>query len=779
MDPELLAKIERAKASGKLSPEQIAKLDSYVQSQQPAAEPEALPDPSGWPDTPTLAKPIDQPGGILPEIGRKIVSPLMTAAEKYTGAASAEIAPSLAEAADPEYAARAAAREKENPLSAMLGSGTGYLTGLLPRLLGMGAGGLVRSIPGMARTGSIIEKGGEAAKLAAAPAESALRRTLTGIPVGAASGVADVAAEKAVEAIAGKEQDPQAVIDELLGAGTWGAILGPAFEAGGAAAGKAYHALRTNPRVMPWLRTLEEGGGGTTALGSMSGLRPPRLAPILERRAQQAQAAGRDVPDVRSYVAGEAAPHIQRAYAKAGPMLEAKQVAQKQAYYATPEANVATGTDELLDSVMESYFRHGDKAFSRDPETAQLFKEIGRLSELQLVPRGARPSAGRFYRLSGEKEARAVIGDAEVNRAMDKVGATSTQYPGAQLPPASGGTATVPGIMPARATAGGPARSGTAFAPTELEATLPGTRMYSEGHPTKMFTETPGPPPTKGFTEHPAKATIHPPSPPPSQPVPSQYAIDKGLGTAGGFEYVLVPSKVTASELDDIIHRIDHLAKGEGKMINHAEFQRAARKVRDRFGSNAAAPAPEQPIILDDGTEVRGGWSALHHRQAEELSRYEGALKGVGLGRQQARSKDIPQRLDVEGVLQQVGDPSRAGKDKMLRELVEQFPEAKEMLRRVRIMNAWQRAQGGGPSVSGGFNPRSGMPYANIGGGADFLRFHFDPIMRGAFLRGTAERAGQVAASGAPAGTARVMGSDTGQPVTLEDLERLFGVSEE
>lgn len=335
----------------------------------------------------------------------------MTAVEQGVGTATFGLGPKLAGAIDPEYTQRAEQRAEQYPTAAAVGSLGGYMMpGTGPARVAGATGAAVRSLPMMAaRMGPTALKAGR-------PTASVASRALTSGAVGAASGAAATAAEQGAELATGSAESPEKMIEEMVASSLMGAAMGPVAETVSGLGGRMYHGLREKPKYMPWIRKLEEGGGGIGTLG----LRPPTG---YREATARAVAGGRTSGSDQA--AEDAAKMIHSALGDRSSAIASRQSAANARYYNSPEGKAGADSLELLDEVMQTYGKQAGTAFSQDSATAQMLKDIHRLSEVKVVPRGApRPEGSGAYKLSGgREEAKRLLGDNAVEGALARTGA--------------------------------------------------------------------------------------------------------------------------------------------------------------------------------------------------------------------------------------------------------------------------------------------------------------------------------------------------------------------
>ena len=576
-----------------------------------------------------------------PSVLGDVLGGAMTAIEKGVDTATFGLGSKLAEAVDPGYAGRAQQREEQFPKTAVGGAIGGYMMpGTGPARLGNVVGAGVRAIPGLAARMS------PAALRASRPAASFGSRALTSVPVGAATGAATTAAEHAADVATGGEGEMDQMVDEVVTSALMGAAMGPTAEGLATAGGAMYHGLREVPKFMPWIRHVEAGGGGP----AITHLRPPAgFRDVMSRAVQGRRTSAAE------QAAEEAAPFVRKALGRREARVAQKHAAENQRYYDTPEGKAGASMDELVDEVMQSYAARKGAPFEPESATAQMMRDINKMVEIRVVPRGGpRPEGTSIYKLQGgSKEAKRLMGEESVELAL----ASSTR------------------ALPAVAGQSGP---GT-----------PGSRPE--------------------------------------------------------FDFYLTPKRVDAKTLDIITSDLQSMI--EKKFPDAQKFQRAAFKVRDKMAGNEAAPAPKDPIMLDDGTEIRAGWSALKRRQFEEQGQLESLKSSAGLRGNQAIKELREQTKRIAKALMSHGDQGTGMQADDIRMLLARNPAGAEAYRRFLGAKGFERIkQSTGLSVSGGLNPGTGTPYSFVRGAGDLFRMRMDPVAQQA-MQLTPEAGGRAAAA--------------------------------
>ena len=726
MDPDKIqGKIDQIRSAlasegaSNLTDAERSRLEGYAKKLE-AALPSSgmMPDPSKMDMPPPI---LDQPGGILPELGRKLISPAMSMAEHYVDKATFGLGTNLAEAIDPEYAARAESRSEQNPAAAVTGDVAGYMLGPGPKLLAHGAGAAVRSIPGVGGLGTAAER------LAGAKGRRLLGTVAREGTVGAVEGAAVPLVEHTVDP--GQEGD---LANEMLSGALWGGGLGAGLGVAGLAAGKLHGALRDpakNPDVAKSLRQLEAGGGGTTA-PSRTGVRAPEGYEELAQKSVEDTGLGGPLSGMPADEALEPAAQLtQQQLARRHAQTEARHVEEARPYYESTEGRVGVELNETLDELTKAYARRKGLPFDADSATERLLGHIDKLTELRIVPKGAPAPAGRSYRVELEDYKR-LFPPEEVERALT----AASSVPGSALA-RRGSDAMSPAPQP-----------GTGLARRDQLARGP-EEVFAEARDIPGASSAPGPGGMPGGA--------------PTMP------------DSGAVDTYLVPKKMSAQDFDTMERSLQFMKEGKVEP-DAAKFQRTLLRDRDQFPSNAAAPAPTEPIRFPDGSESQSGWTAMKDRHTRELSEFEAMGFSTGL-----RSGETPdtraseQMLRIQQAIQGMAEGGgRAGRDKFIARLVKDNPEARDAIRKFLAAKAFERLQRSGATPRGIIGP-SGMPQMYLGGGLNTLRFNLDPMMRQVALRGTGERGGHAAQ--VMDDFARWMDpTSSGYPLTKEDLMSLF-----
>ena len=759
MDPDKIqgkiGQIRSALASegaSNLTDAERSRLEGYAKKLE-AALPSSgmMPDPSKMDMPPPI---VDQPGGILPELGRKLISPAMSMAEHYVDKATFGLGTNLAEAIDPTYAARAESRTEQNPAAAGTGDVAGYMLGPGPKLLAHGAGAAVRSIPGVGGLGTAAER------LAGAKGRGLLGTVAREGAVGAVEGAAVPLVEHTVDP--GQEGD---LANEMLSGALWGGGIGAGLGAVGAMAAGRYHALRDpakNPDIAKPLRQLEAGGGGTTT-PSRTGVRPPEGYEELAQKSVEDTGLGGPISGMPADEALEpAAQATQQQLARRHAQTEARHVEEATPYYESTEGRVGVALHETLDELTRAYARRKGLPFDADSATERLLGHIDKLTELRIVPKGAPAPAGRSYRVELEDYKR-LFPPEEVERALT----AASSVPGSALarrgssatsPAPQLGTGQARGDQPQLGT--GQARGDQlARGPEEVFAEardIPGAS--SAPGPEEVFAEARDIP---GASRAPASGSGGRPGGAPRMP------------DSGAVDVYLVPKKMSAQDFDTMERSLQFMKQGKLEP-DAAKFQRTLLRDRDQFPSNAAAPAPAEPIRFPDGSESQSGWTAMKDRHTRELSEFEAMGFSTGLrAGETPNTRAAEQMLRIQQAIHGMAEGGgRAGRDKFIARLVKDNPEAREAIRKFLASKAFERLQHPGATPRGLIGS-SKTPQIYLGGGLNPLRFNLDPMMRQVALRSTGERGGHAAQ--VMDDFARWMDpGSSGYPLTKEDLMSLF-----
>lgn len=620
---------------------------------------------------------------------REIAEPIETFADHYMKSFTAGAVPHMTEAPigkEQQAAVDRQARHAANPGAAMTGTVLGYMSpvgaaGLISNAMGAG----IRRLPGMAARMS------PTALQAGRPMAGLAQRMATSVPVGAASDAAVTAAEKGVAAAAG--EDTGDWTEDLTRAVVAGAIGGPVGELVSSAGQAAFHGLRETDKFMPYMKQLEEGGGGPrVAAANVPGLGKPEGFDEVMRRAR---AAGSTSATERA--AEEAAPHVGRAIGEADAAVKARQEAFNESYYTSAEGRTGQPTDEILDALVSSMTKRGESIFRNEGELGKLRNFIENATEVVAVPRGGvKPSGSTVHKLpGGARQARQLLGENAVQDALAR-----SSGPGTAL-----------------------ARQGTALGSPRIEQET-WARVNDPVSGAPMGGPTGGPMGAPG-----------------------------GGGASPEFDFYVVPKKVDARTLDTITDDLKTLV-GEG-FPDAAQFQRAAFKVRDKFPGNDIAPNPAEPEVLADGTKISSGWSYAKRKMTRELGELETTKKASGL-RADESVVDVPRPASQEGEqvlseqvrriakgLQSYGNDGTSSSVRYVQRLLKENPAGADAFRRFLATKAYSKVRDAvGFRSSAGVNTATGNPYffTQLG---DVMKMRMDPVARQA-MKVTPELGGRL-----------------------------------
>ena len=388
-DPELVEKLKLRMRDPNLSPEHREKISAWLTK--------------AGVETEELQPRLDEPGGVGPELMRKVVGPAQSAAENMIDVMTLGVGRAI----DPTRSAQLQSMQQRDPAASALGIGAGMFSPQgAPTLLGRGASAAVRALPGAAPAV------GAAAKLAARPTSSGLLRGMATTAL--ESGVAGGAHEAGVQAVKGIEGTSEGIApatESVLKAAGLSALLGGGMEAVGRGAGSLYHSLRELPRNMPWLSKIEEAGGGTRVF-SPSGLKAPRG---YDDALAAARARGRDT--AHEAVAEDLAPIAQRILARREPRIKRAMKATNERYYNSPEGLEGATVDEMFEEMLNHI--HSREGRSMAQETGFLKEHARRLLHMEIVPHGTSATGQGMKKLpGGMRTARETFGEEATQLSM-------------------------------------------------------------------------------------------------------------------------------------------------------------------------------------------------------------------------------------------------------------------------------------------------------------------------------------------------------------------------